>query len=77
MGRTILLDPDGLPEAQAPAIPDRGCALWARCTSCPFRRCIEELPSPQQVRFKAAWREVLQNVALPDPADLIAAGRSS
>ena len=46
--------------------PDRGCQYWDRCTSCPFRTCIAELPAQAQTEFRTAWRVVLRHLARPD-----------
>jgi hypothetical protein len=54
--------PQHRPEAAA---PDRGCSAWERCTSCPFRVCIAELPNTERLAFYAAWRTVLRYVAAP------------
>ena len=55
------IDRDG-----APVLEDVGCSYWHRCTTCPLRPCIAELPSKERREFISAWRTVLLYVAQPD-----------
>ena len=46
-----VVGPDGAPE-----LPDVGCEFSARCTACPWRTCIHELPAADRRLFGLAWR---------------------
>ncbi len=46
--------------------PDRGCQYAARCTACPWRECIAELPAKEHTTFVHALRLVRSYLAEPD-----------
>ena len=35
--------------------PDRGCAVWRHCLTCPLRRCVHEMP---RVKIRPLGRAV-------------------
>ena len=47
---------------------DRGCSVWPRCVSCPWRECIAELPAKEHASFVHALKLVTRYLAEPDRA---------
>jgi hypothetical protein len=52
-GRSIAIAPEAVS-------PDHGCEYAPKCTDCPWRPCIKELPAPERLAFAAALRVVLR-----------------
>jgi hypothetical protein len=48
------------------AAPDTGCQYAPRCTECPWRECVKELPAKERTEFLAAFRVVRSYLAAPD-----------
>ena len=46
--------------------PDGGCQYAARCTACPWRECVKELPTRERGEFMAALRLVRSYLPEPD-----------
>jgi hypothetical protein len=57
--------PSYRPEA---VTPDTGCQYAPRCTGCPWRACVKELPAKERNEFLIAFRIVRSYVAAPDTA---------
>ncbi len=57
------------PQKLVTVAPDRGCQYAPRCVTCPWARCIKELPAAERAEFRAALRLVGQYLpAAPDQA---------